>query len=127
MLTSDEWKDNTRWHLVQNSRIVYQILKIHHPEYRRILRQKDENNKRKVRIAKEEITKLEIPLYETNFGLWLVDLEENQGKATDELLAQIETKQKKIQPIFDKINFDPYAFWHHKEFEKEISEVLEGA
>lgn len=121
MTTPDEWKARTQWHQIHNPKIVYHILKLHHPEYKRILRQKIEDNKAKIAIGKSEIEKLKIPLYETEFGFWLVDPKENTD---DSQSAQIENYQQAIEKVFNEYHIDWQSFWRHKEFEQEILTVI---
>jgi hypothetical protein len=99
-------------------------LKLHHPEYKRILRQKIEDNKAKIAIGKSEIEKLKIALYETDFGFWLIDPKEN----TDNILsAQTEENERIILRVFNEHQIDWHTFWRHKEFELEILTVIDTA
>jgi hypothetical protein len=121
MTTPDEWKEKTQWHQIHNPKIVYHILKLHHPEYKRILRQKIEDNKAKIAIGKNEIEKLKIPLYETEFGFWLVDPNESVDNS---LPAQIAENKRAIEIVFNEYHIDWQSFWRHKEFELEILTVI---
>jgi hypothetical protein len=107
MTTPEEWKEKTQWHQIHNPKIVYHILKLHHPEYKRILRQKIEDNKAKIAIGKSEIEKLKIALYETDFGFWLIDPKEN----TDNILsAQTEENERIILRVFNEHQIDWHTF-----------------
>jgi hypothetical protein len=124
MTTPDEWNEKTQWHQIYNPKIVFQILKIHHPEYKRILRQKIKDNRAMIAIGKSEIEKLKIALYETDFGFWLIDPKEN----TDNILsAQTEENERIILRVFNEHQIDWHTFWRHKEFELEILTVIDTA